>query len=213
MIPKLSVLVSLMPSPVLFVWKLKELAITKPREVRWTSESLSLDLFWNSVQFTTKMYPLGRKFSWKASMTYILTRVTQSSFDIHTCMHFSFGDSIFFFEWIHSLNYQLKTKIRSFFPWSIQRITPLIAPLRFHPLIYIDSQSVFLLLNLLKWGFDVIIRPVLQLSGLGELCFIIEVTLCDKLTFHFNGNWVGRERQKFRSKCLWSLPIWICENF
>ena len=31
MIPKLSVLVSLMPSPVLIVWKLKELAITKPR--------------------------------------------------------------------------------------------------------------------------------------------------------------------------------------
>ena len=47
-----------------------------------------------------------------------------------------------------------------------------------------------------------IIRPVLQLSGLGELCFIIEVTLCDKLTFHFNGNWVERERQKFRTKCL-----------
>ena len=34
-----------------------------------------------------------------------------------------------------------------------------------------------------------IIRPVLQLSVLGELCFIIEVTLCHKLTFHFNGNW------------------------
>ena len=47
-----------------------------------------------------------------------------------------------------------------------------------------------------------IIRPVLQLSVLGELCFIIEVTLCDKLTFHFNKNWVGRERQKLRTKCL-----------
>ena len=47
-----------------------------------------------------------------------------------------------------------------------------------------------------------IIRPVLQLSVLGELCFIMGVTLCDKLTFHFNGNWVGRERQKLRTKCL-----------
>ena len=41
----------------------------------------------------------------------------------------------------------------------------------------------------------------------------MEVTLCDKLTFHFNGNWVGRERQKLRTKCLWSLSIWICDKF
>ena len=54
-----------------------------------------------------------------------------------------------------------------------------------------------------------IIRPVLQLSVLGELCFIIEVTLCDKLSFHFNGNWVGRERQKITHKM---FMIIVCIN-